>query len=152
MKDAKGHGSNPRGVVGAPGIDHPVYNTPQKPRGYNSPVSPLTADYSTSGSMLRGRLPMSGDEHRAAGDTHAQMAATMRADHSRLVSDAMSHLNGADPGPLISGIVSDKFPAGTKDRLRDLAQGASKHTSAAFAHYAAAKMRLGSARSRYQGR
>lgn len=160
-KDAKGHGSEARGshaqgveAVGkpVPGIDHPAYNTAQKVRGWNGPVSPLNADYSTSGSLLRGRMAeMSKDAHKAAGDSHVQQASAMQTEHGNLVNSATAKLGGRDPGPLISGIVSDKFSEGDKNKLRDLATGASKHTSAAFAHYAASGMRLDTARARREG-
>ncbi len=145
MKDAKGHGSEARG------IDHPVYNTAQKLRGYNGKQTPLSADYANSGAMLRSRLgEMSSDEHKAAGDEHVRQANSMKAEHASLVNSEMAKLGGAHPGPLISGIVSDKFSSGAKDRLRDLAVGAGKHTGAAFAHYAASRMHLPTARDRYQ--
>jgi hypothetical protein len=157
MKDAKGHGSDPRGGSHADGINqigitHPIYNTRQKVRGWTVPVNPLVADYSTAGSMLRQRMSdMSKEDHKAAGDAHIAQAQSMRAEHGKLVDSAMNKLGMQSPGPLISGIVSDKFSEGDKNKLRDLAQGASAHTSAAFAHYAASGMRLPTARTRYQG-
>ena len=75
----------------------------------------------------------------------------MNAAHGKLVDSAMGKLGMQSPGPLISGIVSDKFSEGDKNKLRDLAVGASKHTSAAFAHYAASGMRLPTARTRFEG-
>lgn len=159
MKDAKGHGSNPRGGASAHaegvskiGVTHPIYNTAQRARGYTGKVSPLNADYSTSGSMLRGRMgAMSSEDHKATGDEHVRQSIAMNAQHRDLVDSEMKKLGLQSPGPLISGIVSDKFSEAGKDRLRDLAVGASKHTSAAFAHYAASRMRLDTARGRYQG-
>jgi hypothetical protein len=156
-KDALGHGSEGRGAhagavarVGLQNPNHPIYNTAQKMRGYNGPISPLTADYSTGGRMLRDRTSgMTKDEHMAAGDQHAQQSGALRAAHGGAVDTAMRGLQGRDPGPLISGIVSDKFSASDKGKLRDLAVGSGKHTSAAFAHYAAAGMRIGTARTRF---
>ena len=181
-KDAKGHGSEKRGGGSGPasyqnvstkplltnaaqariaahtdginkiGIDNPAYNTAQKVRGWNVPVTPLNADYSTSGAMLRQRMSgMSKEDHKSAGDSHIAQAQSMRAEHGALVDKAMNKLGMQSPGPLISGIVSDKFSEGDKSRLRDLAVGASNHTSAAFAHYAASGIRLPTARARYQG-
>jgi len=157
-KDKGGHGSEKRGGgahadgVNKIGITHPIYNTAQKARGYNGKVSPLNADYSTSGSMLRQRMAdMSKEDHKSAGDAHITQSQSMRAEHGALVDKAMNKLGMQSPGPLISGIVSDKFSEGDKNRLRDLAIGAGQHTSAAFAHYAASGMRLPTARDRYQG-
>ncbi len=187
MKDAKGHGSNPRGGAGAQtpvqsenapfksslpgphflepndprgahstgvqqiGITHPIYNTPQKVRGYSNQRTPLNADYNTAGGMLRQRTNMSKDEHKAAGDAHIAQAMAMDAQHRDLVSSAMNKLGMESPGPLVSGIVSNKFSEGDKNQLRDLAHGSSAHKDAAFAHYAASGMRLDTARSRYRG-
>jgi len=157
MKDAKGHGSEARGGAHADGVNkigiaHPAYNTRQKVRGWNVPVNPLNADYSSSGSMLRQRMAdMSKEDHKSAGDAHIAQSQSMRAEHGKLVDSAMNKLGMQSPGPLISGIVSDKFSEGDKSRLRDLAIGAGQHTSAAFAHYSASGMRLPTARTRYQG-
>ena len=135
------------------GIDNPAYTTSQKVPGYTRPVSPLNAlDYNTPGRMLRQRMSdMSKEDHKAAGDAHIASAMQMDAQHRNLVSSAMGKLGMESPGPLISGIVSDKFSEGDKNKLRDLAHGATNHTSAAFAHYAASGMRLPTARARYQG-
>ena len=175
MKDAKGHGSEKRGGsdyapsasghgseargahtdgVNKIGITHPIYNTPiqQRRRTVFGGTTPLNADYGKSGSILRQRMSdMSKEDHKAAGDAHIAQAQSMNVEHRGLVDSAMNKLGMQSPGPLISGIVSDKFSEGDKNKLRDLAVGASKHTSAAFAHYAASGMRLNTARGRYQG-
>jgi hypothetical protein len=157
-KDAKGHGSEARGGgahadgVNRIGLNNPAYKTAQKVRGWSRPVTPLNADYGTSGSLLRQRMSdISKEGHKAAGDQHIIQAMSMNAQHRDLVDKAMNKLGMESPGPLISGIVSDKFSEGDKNRLRNLAHGASDHTSAAFAHYAASGMRLNTARGRYQG-
>lgn len=135
------------------GLNNPAYTTSQKVPGYTRPVSPLNAlDYNTPGRMLRQRMSdMSKEDHKAAGDAHIAQAQSMKAEHGKLVDSAMNKLGMQSPGPLISGIVSDKFSEGTKNRLRDLAIGAGQHTSAAFAHYAASGMRLPTARTRFEG-
>jgi hypothetical protein len=135
------------------GIDNPAYTTSQKVSGYTRPVSPLNAiDYNTPGRMLRQRMSdMSKEDHKAAGDAHIAQSQAMKAEHGKIVDNAMKKLGMESPGPLISGIVSDKFSEGTKNRLRDLAIGAGQHTSAAFAHYAASGMRLPTARTRFEG-
>ena len=135
------------------GIDNPAYTTAQKVPGYNGKVTPLNAlDYNTPGRMLRQRMSdMSKEDHKSAGDAHIAQAMAMNAAHGKLVDSAMGKLGMQSPGPLISGIVSDKFSEGDKNKLRDLAVGASKHTSAAFAHYAASGMRLPTARTRFEG-
>jgi len=157
-KDAKGHGSEARGGgahadgVNRIGLNNPAYKTAQKVRGWSRPVTPLNADYGTSGSLLRQRMSdISKEGHNAAGDQHIIQAMSMNAQHRDLVDKAMNKLGMESPGPLISGIVSDKFSEGTKNRLRDLAIGAGQHTSAAFAHYAASGMRLPTARTRFEG-
>ena len=157
-KDAKGHGSEARGGgahadgVNRIGLNNPAYKTAQKVRGWSRPVTPLNADYGTSGSLLRQRMSdMSKEDHKAAGDAHIAQSQAMKAEHGKIVDNAMKKLGMESPGPLISGIVSDKFSEGDKNRLRDLAVGASQSTSAAFAHYAASGMRLPTARTRYQG-
>jgi hypothetical protein len=160
-KDAKGHGSEKRGGdaahaegVNKIGITHPIYNTPiqQRHRTVFGGTTPLNADYGKSGSILRQRMSdMSKEDHKAAGDAFIKQGIAMDAQHRDLVDKAMGKLGMQSPGPLISGIVSDKFSEGDKNKLRDLAQGASKSRSAAFAHYAASGMRLDTARGRYQG-
>jgi hypothetical protein len=135
------------------GINNPAYTTAQKVPGYTRPVSPINAlDYNTPGRMLRQRMAdMSKEDHKAAGDAHIAQSQAMKAEHGKLVDSAMNKLGMQSPGPLISGIVSDKFSEGDKNKLRDLAVGSSQHTSAAFAHYAASGMRLPTARTRFEG-
>jgi hypothetical protein len=93
------------------------------------------------------------EEHLAHGDRHATNAQKMDAQHQKIADEAVKKMGG-DPklptalqqdkfGPLISGVVSEKFDEKTKDKLRELAQGASASRSAAMAHYAAAGKRHG---------
>lgn len=120
-------------------------------RGYTVPVSPLSTAGDSTGGLLRARWPVSKETYLKAGDTFAARAGRDSRAHSRLVRSAEKGLKarGVDPGPLISGIVSGKFDTATKDQLRKLAHRASYNSSAAFACYAAARLRLSTARGRY---
>ena len=72
----------------APDINHPIYNTAQKVRGYSSQQTPLSADYNAAGGMLRQRMSdVSKEGHLAAGDNHIKQAAAMDAEHQRIVAD-----------------------------------------------------------------
>ena len=135
-----------------PRHDDPVYREPTKWPKYNGMVNPLNADYSTAGKILRQRLPnLSKDDHVVYGNQHFANAKDMQAQHTALVNKMIKKMGG-DPrlptalqqdkfGPPISGVISDKFPEKVKNKLRDLAQGASASKSAAMAHYAAAGKR-----------
>jgi hypothetical protein len=131
--------------------DNAVYTERQKMPKWNVPVSPLSGDFSTSGKILRQRLPdYTKEMHLKAGDSHSKATQEFDKKHRALVDKAWEGLKkkGIDPGPLIAGVVSDKFDDKTKDQLRELAHLAGVSSSAAMAHYAAAKMRLGTALER----
>lgn len=126
-----------------------VYTAKERVLEYNVAVSPLTADYNTAGRLLRRRLPQyTKAQHITEGDRHIGAQLYTKALHAEVVAAALADLaqQGVDPGPLISGIVSGNFPDATKDKLRALAHSSNMHGSAAFAHYAAARLRLLAAR------
>jgi nuclear transport factor 2 (NTF2) superfamily protein len=137
-------------VTEAHDIKHETYQALETPRGYTGKVTPLSADYHTAGRMLRQRLPhYDKQQHIDAAKHHI----TMGGEHDRAWAGVLGHakasLKGGDPGPLISGIHSDKFSSAHKDELRHHAHTATNHYSAAFAHYAAAGLKLDTAREHY---
>ena len=144
-----------------PRHNDPVYREPTKWPKYNGMVNPLNADYRTAGKILRQRLPnLSKDDHVVYGNQHFANAKDMQAQHTALVNKMIKKMGG-DPrrptdlqqdkfGPLISGVVSEKFPDKVKNKLRDLAQGSSASQSAGLAHYAAAGKKLDTARAKMQ--
>jgi hypothetical protein len=116
MKDAKGHGSNPRGV-------------------HSSGIS---------------TLPTVKQMHLSAGDAAAKVAGALEKRINEIVKREAEALGGwSKTGPLISGIVSDKFPEHVKSQLRLLHNQMNTHGDKAFASYRAARLRLHTARSRY---
>lgn len=138
----------------APSIDHAVYSHAESRPKYNGRVNPLAADYHEGGKMLRERLPhMNKANHIAAGDDHARESTHNDRLHAALVNTKLEELkqHGVDPGPLVSGIVSDKFDEGTKTSLRQFATNAGRHGNAAMAHYAAGRLTPDTARFRLHG-
>jgi hypothetical protein len=136
----------------APPIGHEIYTKREKAAGYNGTTSPIYAlDAATGGRMLRKRLPhFTKEDHIKAGDHHSHKSHNRRADHEKLSRKAYKDLQdrGVDPGPLISGIGSDKFDTETQDRLRHLIHTAGDHAKAACSHYAAGGLRSGYKRYR----
>lgn len=76
------------------------------------------------------------DDPRCAPAVRAWRAARLlRMAHASLTRRALDTLafTGTDPGPLISGIVSERLPERTKRRLRRLAHAASRFKDRAYA-------------------
>lgn len=125
-------------------LDSPVYQHRQLWPKYSSTVSPLSAGYLAAGAMLRRRLPAFDKElHVATGKAWVDESERIEREYHKHVNRELGFLagKGVDPGPLISGVVSDKFPGQVKDELRKMASFVSGARSAAMAHFAAAGLR-----------
>lgn len=125
-------------------LDSPVYQHKQLWPKYNVAVSPLSAGYLTAGQMLRQRMPEFDKElHIATGKAWVDEAERVEKEYHKHVNRELGFLaaSGVDPGPLISGVVSDKFSPRVKEGLRTMARFVGEARSAAMAHFAAAKLR-----------
>ena len=118
---------------------------------YSGTQNVYTLGYSDAGKLLKYRVPgWSKDDHfREAKDLIA-LRKNLQGKYDRLV-DRSLHALGGDPGPLISGIVSDKFSAHTKRQLRSMATHIGQLGGAAAAHFAAAGKRLDTFRAKIRG-
>ena len=111
---------------------------------YNGTVNVYSLDYSGAGRLLRRRLPdWSKEDHLREADALIAERSRLARDYDRHIERELALLNGAgiSPGPLISGIVSDKFPTRVKEDLRGMAHAMADMGGAAAAHYAAAGKR-----------
>jgi len=134
-------------------INHPLYNTAQKMPKWNVQVSPVSGDYDTSGKILKQRMKgYSKDDHLAAAKHHLAQGKKAKSLQNKMMQKAYVRLlkNKVDPGPLISGIGSERIEDKTKDRLRKLADISNRSTSAGFAHFKAAGKKLTTAQKSYQ--
>jgi len=134
-------------------INHPLYNTAQKMPKWNVQVSPVSGDYDTSGKILKQRMKgYSKDDHLAAAKHHLSQGKKAKSLQNKMMQKAYVRLlkNKVDPGPLISGIGSERIEDKTKDRLRKLADISNRSTSAGFAHFKAAGKKLTTAQKSYQ--
>ena len=127
---------------------------PERVAKRNIPVAPVPLrDFTLSGRLLRERTPGGKKEsYIGVGDLFATRALNARATHGKIARKALKdlHRRGIDPGPLISGIISDKFPATTKDQLRRSVANNNLLTDAAFAYYSAGRLQNSTARQRFQ--
>jgi len=138
------------------GANRSLYEHKVRVPKWNVPVSPLTADYTTAGRLLKqewaasGRPLRSKQEWLDTGDAFVKTAARTQKDYRATLQSAYKALKatGTEPGPLISGIGSDRFPDETKKRLRDSVAGVNYFSSAALAAYSAAGIRAPTARKR----
>jgi hypothetical protein len=74
------------------------------------------------------------DDPRFSPAVHAYRIARMLDRlHGQHVDAALRALGGTDPGPLISAIVSERFPERTKRRLRRLAHASTRYLHRAYA-------------------
>ena len=80
-------------------------------------------------------------DHLDAAAAHAKAREGTATQYGQAVKSAMRDLGDKDPGPLTSGIVSDRFPRKAKKLLRYLAQSASEHNAASRLHWKAAGKR-----------
>lgn len=117
---------------------------------YNGTVNVYSLGYSDSGRLLKRRLPTwSKDDHLHEAEALLAGAERQEDTYRKHIDREMKILDGEgiSPGPLISGIISDKFPARVKDDLRRLAHHISQMRGAAAAHFAAAGKRIDTFRS-----
>lgn len=135
------HLKNP-GILG---VDDPVYNTRQKFPKYSGEVSPLSAHGSDGVTMLVRRLAQfTKADHREHARAHEHSAMSLDEQYQDLITDELTALKrkGIEPGPLISGIVSEHFPEKVKHTLRQLATWLTKHRGVAWLHDKAARSRM----------
>lgn len=111
---------------------------------WNVPANVYMLGYSDSGRLLKRRLPdWSKDDHLHEAHLLRDAADRQEETYRKHIDREMKILDGEgiSPGPLISGIISDKFPARVKDDLRRLAHHISQMRGAAAAHFAASGRR-----------
>jgi hypothetical protein len=128
-----------------PAIDSPIYNEKVRFPKYSVKVSPISAYGSDGVKLLLRRLPgWTKGDHQAAAQHHVNMAAQTYASYQRVLAEAETELKrrGLDAGPLVSGIVSDRFPETVKNQLRAFAWDTTRHKTAAWLHDRAAHSRM----------
>lgn len=110
--------------------------------------------YTKAGQWVRRHHPMSKWEHVGTGNAFMNGAGRRMDLYYRDVQDGLKMLGkrGIDPGPLISGVVSDHFSSEFKDRLRAQLKIINALTDAAMGHYAAAQKRVETFRAEYHRR
>lgn len=127
-------------VAGGSGI----YQTRVRWPKYSGDQNVYTLGYNDAGALLRRRLPgwSKADHLREAADLMAERK-RVQAEYEKHVDHELHllDLRGVPRGPLISGIVSDKFADNVKDALRAMAHHIGTLGGAAAAHYAAAGKR-----------
>ncbi len=131
------------------GVGDPRYTTRHKLSKWNVQPSVLTAARSK---LTRRVFPgVSKAQHEQLARKYAKQATAMDKRRSKVLNAACKKLTGktyqdvgwsdSRLGPLISGIVSERFTEKEKDQLRKLAHGASKLRGASVAHWAASGKR-----------
>ena len=123
----------------------PVYSERVRWPKYNVLVNVYSLDFNGAGRLLRRRLPdWTADDHMMEADDLLAERRRLAAEYDQRIGIELAQLaaDGINPGPLISGIVSDKFSKRVKDDLRWLAHTLSDLGGAAAAHYAAAGKRI----------
>jgi hypothetical protein len=128
-----------------PAIDSPIYNEKVRFPKYNVKVSPISAHGSDGVKLLIRRLPgWTKDDHQTAAQHHVNMAVQTHESYQRVLAKAETALKrrGLDAGPLISGVVSGRFPDAVKDQLRAFAWDTTRHKTAAWLHDHAAHSRM----------
>lgn len=111
-------------------------------------------DYLKSGRWVRRHHPLTKDQHVGVAHDYLNEAGRLMAEYHRHVDRELKLLagEGVDPGPLISGVISDRFPARVKDGLREQLRAINWLVDAAMGHYAAAGKRITSYRAAYHQR
>jgi hypothetical protein len=143
-----GHTRHLEPVSHNPGIlvvDDPVYNERVKFPKYSGTISPLSAHGSDGVKLLVRRLPhFKKSDHAEHARAHLDSAVGLDRQYQDLISDELEILKGKgiDRGPLISGVISERFPDAVKSRLRELATWITKHKGAAWLHDQAAHSRM----------
>lgn len=111
-----------------------------------------TMSYVKAGQWVRRHHPQEKWLHISQADHYLHQASRYLDDYHREVTAGLTMLGsrGVDPGPLISGVVSDKFSDTFKDRLRTLLRAVNNLRDAAMGHYAAAGKRITTYRAAHQ--
>lgn len=110
--------------------------------------------YVKAGQWVRRHHPMEKFEHIGTANGMLNEAGRRMDNYYRDVQDGLKVLasRGVDPGPLISGVVSEHFSSQFKDRLRTQLRIINALVDAAMGHYAAAGKRVTTYRAEYQRR
>lgn len=108
--------------------------------------------YTKAGQWVRAHYPQEKWLHVSTADHYLKQASRYMDDWHREVTAGlrMLHERGIDPGPRISGVISDHFSSSFKDRLRNLLRAANNLRDAAMGHYAAAGKRITTYRAAHQ--
>lgn len=110
--------------------------------------------YLGAGRWVRQRWPLTPDEHIGVANGLLNDAGRLMDEYYKHIQRELRLLAGAgiDPGPLISGIVSDKFPQRVKEGLREQITRINELVDVAMGHYAAARKRIQTYRAEYHRR
>lgn len=110
--------------------------------------------YTKAGQWVRRHHAMTKFEHVGTGNAMLNEAGRRMDNYYRDVQDGLKELGrrGVDPGPLISGVISEHFSSAFKDRLRAQLRLINLLVDAAMGHYAAAGKRVTTYRAEYQRR
>jgi hypothetical protein len=100
-------------------------------------------DYRKAGAWVRRRFPLSKQDHLDLANEWLDEAHRLDREYGRHVDRELRLLasRGVDPGPLISGIVSEHFPDRVKDGLRQQVRAFNALRDAAMGHFAASGKR-----------
>lgn len=111
-------------------------------------------DYVKAGRWVRRNFSLTKEEHVGVANDYLNDAGRLMGEYYRHVNRELGFLRhaGTDPGPLISGVVSDKFPARVKEGLRQQLTEINWLVDAAMGHYAAAGKRIQTYRAEFHRR
>lgn len=145
---ASGGDHDSDGVAGDVGLDHPAYNTPAKVKGYTSKHG-ITATQAVTPEdaakvLIKNNPEWSKEDHRKLSDAHRKAANDHEQEWDKTADEAAQQKWGRNfkfGDYKISGIGSDEFSSGHKEKLRNHAHSQTAHRKLADAHAAAAKSR-----------
>jgi hypothetical protein len=108
--------------------------------------------YIKSGQWVRRHLSLSKEDHVAVANDYLKNASRLYDLYYQHIQRELKFLasKGVDPGPLISGVVSEKFLPSIKDALRTQIRVINDLVDAAMGHYAAAGKRVTTYRAAYR--
>lgn len=100
-------------------------------------------DYRKAGAWVRRRFPLTKQDHLDLANDWLDEVERLDKEYGKHVERELRFLagRGVDPGPLISGIVSEKFPERVKDGLRQQVRNFNALRDAAMGHFAASGKR-----------
>lgn len=127
-------------------LSHPAYQQRVKLRGYNCAVTAASAFLPRDGARVlkRANPAWSQDEHLELAHLHRAESERLDALHGQLLDEAHQVTFGCAREVhdyRISAIGRDEYPETFKQRLRESAHGATRHSRLSWAHLAAGNRR-----------